>query len=245
MNGVRNDYQNALSAADQVEVLHGARLVELESHIEQKVQELEKLRESMKERDNQTADEWIQRETALMTQFSSQSQETAAGYEAKIKSLTEELKQSRSNAESLKAERDAARDDIAVFQIQTGAQLSALNEQYDQERSMLLGKMAESHALQTNELHTKLAQSQAAMEQFQRENAIKMKNLEQERRDAILLAVQDAMEPLDDELNELRKDSQAYLLLQKEYAELKARIEPFRVILNYYYSVLLFNHIYS
>jgi len=94
---------------------------------------------------------------------------------------------------------------------------------------MLLGKMAESHAHQMKDLQTKVAESQAVLEQLRRDHTIQLKQLEQENRDAILMAVQDAMEPIDDELNELRKERQAYLLLQKEYEELKARIEPFRV----------------
>jgi chromosome segregation ATPase len=240
LNGIRNDYHNALAAANQVEVQHGARVEELENSIQQKTEELEKMRESVRRRDKQTADEWIQRETALMTQFSSQNQETTSNYETKLAALAQELETTRVTAQSMKKERDEARDDIAVFQIQTEAQLSALNEQYDQERSMLLGKMAESHALQMNELHTKVAESQAALEQVRRDQSIQLKQLEQEHRDAILMAVQDAMEPLDDELNELRKERQAYLLLQKEYEELKDRIEPFRVNLKLN-SILLYS----
>ena len=235
LNGIRNDYHNALATANQVEVQHGARVEELENSIQQKTGELEKMRESVRRRDKQTADDWIQRETALMTQFSSKNQETTSNYETKLTALTQELETARATAQSMKKERDEARDDIAVFQIQTEAQLSALNEQYDQERSMLLGKMAESHAHQMNDLQTKVAESQAALEQLRRDHTIQLKQLEQENRDAILMAVQDAMEPIDDELNELRKERQAYLLLQKEYEELKARIEPFRVIFLHYF----------
>ena len=54
----------------------------------------------------------------------------------------------------------------------------------------------------------------------------KMQN--QQRHDDILLqAVEDALEPVNKELDELRKDRQALLELQIEHQELKARIEPF------------------
>lgn len=106
--------------------------------------------------------------------------------------------------------------------------MSALQEQFDEERAMLLEKLAEQrqeisqiHANETNALQAQLALSQQTVKDLQEENERQFKEL-----NAALLA---SVEPLNAELETLRKDHESFLLLQKEYQELQARIEPFRV----------------
>ena len=126
-----------------------------------------------------------------------------------IRSLKEELEVALAVANSFKTERDKARDDLAVFQTQTLAQLSVLNEQYNTE----LSKMIESHAIKMDDLLTKLEKCESALERVRRENVTQLKQLEREHDHATLLAVQDATKPLDDQFNKLRN----------EYEELSAK----------------------
>lgn len=106
--------------------------------------------------------------------------------------------------------------------------MAALQEQFDEERAMLLEKLAEQrqeisqiHANETSALQAQLALSQQTVKDLQEENARQFKEL-----NAALFA---SVEPLNRELEALRKDHENFLLLQKEYQELQARIEPFRV----------------
>lgn len=120
--------------------------------------------------------------------------------------------------------------------VQTEAQIGALNEQYDQERSMLIEKLSvqmreieEINSAKLSDLQTQLANSQQTLEQLRLETSRQIERMEHEHEEAILNAVREALEPVDNELESLRKDREAYLLLQKEFQELQARIEPFRV----------------
>ena len=82
-----------------------------------KEEELEKLAETIRLRDKQTADEWIQRETNLMTQFSGQSQQVAADCEARLSAMRSQLQIAQENFRQVEGERDAAREDLSVQQV--------------------------------------------------------------------------------------------------------------------------------
>lgn len=120
--------------------------------------------------------------------------------------------------------------------MQTEAQLAALSEQYDQERAMLIEKLSvqtreieEINSAKIQDLQAQLTSSQSKFEELRWSSSQQIEQMEHDHEEAILTAVREALEPVDNELESLRKDREAYLLLQKEYADLQARIEPFRV----------------
>ena len=81
------------------------------------------------------------------------------------------------------------------------------------------------------DLQAQLTATQRSLEQVRWESSRQMEQMEHDHEEAILTAVREALEPVDSELEALRKDREAYLLLQKDYQDLQARIEPFRVSL--------------
>lgn len=127
--------------------------------------------------------------------------------------------------------------------MQTEAQLAAVTEQYDQERAMLVEKLSvqtreieEINSSKIQDLQAQLVEIQNAFGEFRWSTSQKIEQMEHDHEEAVLTAVRDALEPVDNELESLRKDREAYLLLQKEYADLQARIEPFRVSPSLNYS---------
>ena len=140
---------------------------------------------------------------------------------------------------------------VVSQQVQTDAQLAALNEQYDQERTMLLDKLSEQmqeiksmHDQQLAEVQAQLADSNQSVRKMHQHNEEleeqlkqvlveyprRMEKMEQDHEEALLNAVREALEPVDSELAALRKDRDDFLQLKKKYQELQALIEPFRVI---------------
>lgn len=73
--------------------------------------------EMIRRREKETADEWIQRETTIMAQFTEQSKSSLAEFETRVQDILSQLEQSRDEIQRTKAERDAALDDVAVFQV--------------------------------------------------------------------------------------------------------------------------------
>ena len=69
------------------------------------------------ERERQTADEWIQRETDLMSQFSSQTLKEREEFEQQIRTAENNRAELLENVEKLTTERDAALEDAAVLQV--------------------------------------------------------------------------------------------------------------------------------
>lgn len=232
LDNLRSEFQAALAAAEDKETRHRSEIEQMSSTIQTKEEELKKLKENLSLREKQTADEWIQRETALMTQCSAQNQQTVADYEARLASLVSELQTARENARQAKTERDAAQEEVSILQIQNEAQMAALHEQYDQERSMLLEKLSEQreeiskiHASELAALKAKLAQSERSLETERQESARRLSEAELTSQ----AAVRAVLEPVTAELEALRRDRENYLALQKVYQELQARIEPFKV----------------
>lgn len=79
--------------------------------------EIQKLKDAIQLRDKQTADEWIQRETDLMTQFSSQSLKEREEFEQQIRTAENGRVELLEKCEKLTTERDAAIEDAAVLQV--------------------------------------------------------------------------------------------------------------------------------
>jgi hypothetical protein len=134
--------------------------------------------------------------------------------------------------------------------VQTEAQLAAVTEQYDQERAMLVEKLSvqtreieEINSTKIQDLQAQLVEIQNAFGEFRWSNSRQIEQMEHDHEEAVLTAVRDALEPVDSELESLRKDREAYLLLQKEYADLQARIEPFRVSYSINYSFVPFSYL--
>lgn len=251
LDDVRAEFQATVNSSELKDTEYHTKMEEMASNVRAKQEELEKLMEITRLRDKQTADEWIQRETALMAQASTQHQQMVDDYESRLASVQSELRMAQENACLLQAERDAVREDLCVFQVsssigkkntvlladtplllnrqvQNEAQIAALNEQYDQERGMLLDKLAQQrqeiskmHASEKAALQAQLASAQRALEAKEMENARLLKEHH--------AAMHAAVDSLTSELESLRQDREKLHLLQKEYQELQARIEPFRV----------------
>lgn len=90
-------------------------------------------------------------------------------------------------------------------------------------------EIEEINATKLNELQAQLTVSHRTLEELRWEHLRQLEQMDHDREEAILTAVREALDPVDNELESLRKDREAYLLLKKEYQELQARIEPFRV----------------
>lgn len=211
--------------------------------------EIQKLKDAIQLRDKQTADEWIQRETDLMTQFSSQSLKEREEFEQQIRTAENGRVELLEKCEKLTTERDAAIEDAAVLQVQTEAQLIALNEQYEEERTMLLGKLSEQteemksiHREQLAQVHAELIESNESLQQIRAENDAlsqqikhlldehpqQLEQIRLEHEEAQLEAVRQAVAPFNKELEALRKEREDYLVLKNKYQELESLIEPFR-----------------
>uniref|UniRef100_A0A0P6G4U3 Hyaluronan mediated motility receptor n=1 Tax=Daphnia magna TaxID=35525 RepID=A0A0P6G4U3_9CRUS len=238
---LRLEFQAVLAAAESKEAHHKAEVEKMTHAIQFKENEITHLGETLRRREKETADEWIQRETSIMAQLTEQNQKSVQEFESHLQEIRAQLQQSKEETVRIKEERDVARDDVAVFQVQTEAQLAALSEQYDQERAMLIEKLSvqtreieEINSTKIQDLQTQLAESQRDLEEIRWASLRQIEKMEHDHEEAILTAVREALEPVDNELESLRKDREAYLLLKKEYQDLQARIEPFRDQLEMY-----------
>lgn len=117
LDELRKEFQEAISTADLKESQYQSDMERMKANIRIKEEELEKLAETIRLRDKQTADEWIQRETNLMTQFSGQSQQVAADCEAQLSAMRSQLQIAQENFRQVEGERDAAREDLSVQQV--------------------------------------------------------------------------------------------------------------------------------
>ena len=185
-----------------------------------------------------------------MSQFSSQTLKEREEFEQRFRTAENDRVQLLEDVEKLTMERDAALEDAAVLQVQTEAQLIALNEQYEEERTMLLGKLSEQteemksiHREQLAQVQSQLAKSNDSLQQIRAENdelsqqiqhllEEHPQHLEQirlEHEEALLEAARQAVAPVNKELEALRREHEDFLLLKSKYQELEALIGPFRV----------------
>jgi flagellar biosynthesis chaperone FliJ len=67
----------------------------------------------------ETADEWIQRVTSIMSQLTEQNQKSVEEFEICLQEIRTELHQTKEEIKRVVEERDAARNDIAVLQVGT------------------------------------------------------------------------------------------------------------------------------
>ena len=152
--------------------------------------------------------------------------------------------------------------EFSCLQVQTEAQLIALNEQYEEERTMLLGKLSEQteemksiHREQLAQVQAELIESNESLQQIRAENDAlsqqikhlldehpqQLEQIRLEHEEAQLEAVRQAVAPFNKELEALRKEREDYLVLKNKYQELESLIEPFRVTYSFYFHLLKLN----
>lgn len=117
MDDLREEFQTLLATGDEKEFEHKTEINKLSDIIQSKEQDIVGLNEIISRREKETADEWIQRETSIMAQFTEQNQKSHAEFEDRLQEISYQLQQAKDEANQLKAERDAALDDVAVFQV--------------------------------------------------------------------------------------------------------------------------------
>ncbi len=117
MDDLRIEFQTALATAEAKEAQHKEEVDNISHTIQLKDKEVADLSETIRRREKETADEWIQRETTIMAQFTEQNQKSVSGFETRLQEIRNQLHQSKEETEKMRAQRDAARDDVAVFQV--------------------------------------------------------------------------------------------------------------------------------
>lgn len=96
---------------------HSVAFEDVDKKLKAERREIQKLKDAIQQRDKQTADEWIQRETDLMSQFSSQTLKEREEFEQQIRTAENNRAELLENVEKLTTERDAALEDAAVLQV--------------------------------------------------------------------------------------------------------------------------------
>ena len=114
---LRLEFQAVLAAAEAKETQYKAEVEKMSHTIQFKENEITHLGETLRRREKETADEWIQRETSIMAQLTKQNQKSVQEFETHLQEVRTELQQAKEEIERVTEERDAARDDVAVFQV--------------------------------------------------------------------------------------------------------------------------------
>jgi hypothetical protein len=114
---LRLEFQAVLAAAEAKETQHKAEVEKMSHTIQFKENEITHLGETLRRREKETADEWIQRETSIMSQLTEQNQKSVEEFETRLQEIRAELHQAKEEIGRVAEERDAARDDIAVLQV--------------------------------------------------------------------------------------------------------------------------------
>lgn len=117
LDELREEFQSLLSTSETKESKFTVQVENLTSTIQQKDKEITDLKETLRRREKETADEWIQRETTIMAQFTEENKKSANEFETRLQDLRVQLDQVKEEMEQVKVERDAARDDVAVLQV--------------------------------------------------------------------------------------------------------------------------------
>ena len=117
LDELREEFQSLLSTSETKESKFTVEVENLTSTIQQKDKEITDLKETLRRREKETADEWIQRETTIMAQFTEENKKSANEFETRLQDLRVQLDQVKEEMEQVKVERDAARDDVAVLQV--------------------------------------------------------------------------------------------------------------------------------
>lgn len=94
-----------------------SEIEDLSLNLNGKESEIAHLNEVIQKQEKEAADEWIQRETAIMAQVAAQSQQAHLEFESRLGDVLNQLEAANQSCEQLKSERDAAQDDVAVFQV--------------------------------------------------------------------------------------------------------------------------------
>ena len=114
---VKNEFSAASEASDIKLNELTCEMDRLSLNVMQKNEEINQLNDMIQKREKETADEWIQRETAIMAQVAAEKQQTHLEYESRLREVYSELEAVSEKADVLKKERDAAKDDVVVFQV--------------------------------------------------------------------------------------------------------------------------------
>ncbi|EFX76143.1 hypothetical protein DAPPUDRAFT_322672 [Daphnia pulex] len=110
---LRFEFQAALAAAEAKETQHKAEVEKMSHTIQFKENEITHLGETLRRRVKETADEWIQRVTSIMSQLTEQNQKSVEEFEICLQEIRTELHQTKEEIGRVVEERDAARNDIA------------------------------------------------------------------------------------------------------------------------------------
>ena len=129
-------------------------------------------------------------------------------------------------------------------------QLAAMEEQHEEERSMLqarwnqqMDEISSQQQRQVSQVQRKVDEANSELEALRKENTNlrkqsteveevfiqRMERLQLEHKEKLQTTVQQAMEPVEEELEAFRQEHDEYLKLKKKYQELLDMIEPFRV----------------
>jgi hypothetical protein len=206
-----------------------------------------------------------------MEQFSARFRESKEDYETRLQTAEEEKSKLNDKLRQLQTERDEAVGEVEVFQvifkikshsdcihqfvvcfqIKMDTQLAAMEEQHEEERSMLqarwnqqMDEISSQQQRQVSQLQRKVDEANSELEVLRKENTNlrkqsneveevfiqRMERLQLEHKEKLQTTVQQAMEPVEEELEALRVGHEEYLKLKKKYQELLDMIEPFRVI---------------
>lgn len=225
-------------AAQEKRVQHLADIESWNDTLNAKERELIELRQHLQERERQTADEWIQRETQLMDQYSARARQTAADHEVLLGTVEDEKRRLQAALGQAEKQRDDALAEVEVFQIKMDAQLAAMEEQHEEERAMMQARWSQQvqevgalHQTQQVQLERRRDELERQLDEVQQQNQqLRLESqraVEQlERRHQEMLSRQAA--EAESEMDELRRHYEDYLLLKNQYQELQALVEPFR-----------------
>lgn len=117
LDDLQTEYQALLSKVEHKDAKHQNEITKMAEMIRTKEDSITDLSELISRREKETADEWIQRETTIMAQFTEQNQKSLEDFEHRFQEVLTQLQQSKEETERIKMERDAALDDVAVFQV--------------------------------------------------------------------------------------------------------------------------------
>ncbi len=103
---LRLEFQAALAAADAKETQHKAEVEKMSHTIQLRENEITHLGKTLRRREKETADEWIQRETSIMPQLTEQNKKIVEAFKTCLQENRTELpSDERGNRKSGRRER--------------------------------------------------------------------------------------------------------------------------------------------
>ena len=117
IEAIGKQYQADISAREERENSLFDQVEKLQGEISAKNRQVCDLKETLELREKQTADEWIQRETGLFAQFSTESKIAEDRYKAELKNAEDDRKNLADQLAHVTRERDTALEEIEMFQV--------------------------------------------------------------------------------------------------------------------------------